>query len=73
MEDRKIQRMSPADKKKHQETVRNEGILVAQQPGKKKEMLAEISLEIEDPGAAAKVAEEGAITIKESEFSKFSK
>jgi len=30
MEDRKIQRMSPADKKKHQETVRNEGILVAQ-------------------------------------------
>ena len=33
-------------------------------------MLTEISLEIEDPGAATKVAEEGAITIQGPEYQK---
>ena len=33
-------------------------------------MLAEISLEIEDPGSATKVAEEGAVTVQETDFKK---
>lgn len=47
--------MSPEEKKKHTEQVRNEGLL----PHDKSDTQIEIDLEIEDPGAANKVAEEG--------------
>jgi hypothetical protein len=69
LEDRKFSRLSIAEKLQHQEESRNEGIIQAQltlNQKQSKESLAEVSLEIEDPGAANQVAEEGAITIKES-------
>ena len=48
--------------------MRNEGLVEAKKSKKKEEMLTEVSLEIEDPGAATKVAEDGAITIQESDY-----
>lgn len=55
------------EKQKHNDEVRNEGIL---KPKDKDENTKEIDLEIEAPGAANKVAEEGAQTPPSSEFQK---
>jgi hypothetical protein len=53
LEERKYNRLSKADKLKHQEDSRNEGIIQSQLAQKEKtDTLADISLEIEDPGAA---------------------
>ena len=59
------------EKEKHAQEVREEGLKVLQQ---KQDRTQEIDLEIEDPGAANKVAEEGAQTIQnEEEFNRLSK
>jgi hypothetical protein len=52
---------------KHEDEVRNEGIL---KPRVKVDESLEVDLEIEAPGAANKVAEEGAMTPPTSEFQK---
>lgn len=59
--------MKKDDKKKHDDEVRNEGIL---KPKNKDENTLEVDLEIEAPGAANKVAEEGAQTPPSAEFTK---
>jgi len=60
-----------AEKIAHNDQVRNEGLKLMMFKQKKQE---EIDLEIEDPGAATSVAEEGAKTIQsESEFQKLKK
>jgi hypothetical protein len=51
---------SKAEKIAHNDQVRNEGLKLMMFKSKKEE---EIDLEIEDPGAATSVAEEGAKTI----------
>jgi hypothetical protein len=57
--------MSKEEKLKHAELVRNEGLTLKKDP----DASLEICLEIEDPGAASKVAEEGAKTIQtENEY-----
>lgn len=52
------------DKEKHAEVVRNEGLLKAKNFD---DYSQEIDLEIEAPGAANKVAEEGAQTVQSSQ------
>jgi len=59
---------STQEKMKHDAKVREEGLHVIHM---KKQ--PEIDLEIEDPGAANSVAEEGAKTITEDEFKKLDK
>ena len=54
--------MTKKEKEDHAESVRNEGLVNLQQSEEEKTN-AEIDLEIEAPGAATKVAEEGAKTI----------
>ena len=59
--------MSKADKEKHADQVRNEGLQI--KPTEKLNAQTEIVMELEEEGAAAKVAEEGAKTIQDtSEF-----
>jgi len=53
--------MTPEQKKKHQEDVRNEGLIVAKAP--KLENHIQVDLEIDEEGAANKFLEEGAPTI----------
>lgn len=75
LEERKYNRLSTEEKKKHQEEVRNEGIIQAMlaQKEAKKTQDKEVCLEIDDPGAANKVAEDGAVTFQDSsEFLKLS-
>jgi len=55
---------------KHEEDVRNEGIM---KPKSKDEQNQEVDLEIEAPGAANKVAEEGAQTPPTAEFARLNK
>ena len=52
--------MTKEEKQKHAELVRNEGLTIKKDP----DASLEVCLEIEDPGAASKVAEEGAKTIQ---------
>ena len=54
--------MTKKEKEAHAEQVRNEGLENLQQSEEEKQNV-EIDLEIEAPGAANKVAEEGAKTI----------
>jgi hypothetical protein len=54
---------------KHEDEVRNEGIL---KPKSKDDQNQEVDLEIEAPGAANKVAEEGAQTPPTAEFQRLS-
>lgn len=62
-------KMSKADKEKHADQVRNEGLQI--KPTEKLNAQTEIVMELEEEGAAAKVAEEGAKTIQDtSEFQK---
>ena len=69
-EDEKSEKSKTKEEKaKHNEEVRNEGIL---KPKDKDENTKEIDLEIEAPGAANKVAEEGAQTPPPTEFQKLS-
>lgn len=70
--------MTKEEKKKHYEQVRNEGIIQALIQKKSKKAVSddsvEINLEIEEPGAANAVAEEGAMTIQDqSEYQKLVK
>jgi len=55
IEEDKISRMTPEQKREHQNQVREEGILEAKKPNKTKEMMVEINLELEEPGAASKI------------------
>jgi hypothetical protein len=65
-------KMSKADKEKHADQVRNEGLQI--KPTEKLNAQTEIVMELEEEGAAAKVAEEGAKTIQDtSEFQKLNK
>ena len=60
-----------AEKDKHTEEVRNAGLNVITE---KKDTNMEVDLEIEAPGAAVKVAEDGAQTIQsQDEFNKLAK
>ena len=63
----KSQFKNKEEKLKHEEEVRNEGIL---KQNAKQDQNQEIDLEIEAPGAANKVAEEGAQTSPTAEFQK---
>lgn len=67
LESQKITFKSKEEKLKHEDEVRNEGIL---KPRVKVDENLEVDLEIEAPGAANKVAEEGAMTPPTSEFQK---
>jgi len=67
MESQKTQYASKEEKAKHDDDVRNEGIL---KPKSKEEENQEVDLEIEAPGAANKVAEEGAQTPASADFQK---
>lgn len=62
-EEKQFKTLSKADKLKHFEQSRNEGLIQAALAQKTKNVKNEnsiVNLEIEDPGAASKVAEEGA-------------
>jgi hypothetical protein len=66
LEDKKIAKMSKKERAVHAEEVRNEGLLESKKP--KEDADHEVIMEIEDPGAANKVAEEGAKMISETEY-----
>ena len=71
LEEKKFNKMTKEEKALHSEEVRNEGLLEATKP--KEDATSEVIMEIEDPGAASKVAEEGAKTINSTEFAALSK
>lgn len=66
MESQKTQYASKEEKNKHDDEVRNEGLMKQKS---KEEENQEVDLEIEAPGAANKVAEEGAQTPPAAQYS----
>lgn len=68
LEEKKIAKLTPEQMKVHQDEVRNEGLKVLAEKRKSPSTQDEVSLEIEAPGAAQKIVDEGAKIISHADY-----